>query len=89
MVDHQKKNGPAVHNLSLHVAQSFVKRLKDRLGQEGSRIKHSDVDPMQQWELQFLDYMQAAVTACAGGVARIHLVSRHIEGSIITELCTR
>ena len=34
-------------------------------------------------------YLQAAVTACAGGVPRAHLIDRRIDGAILQELFTR
>ena len=34
-------------------------------------------------------YLPAAVRACAHGVARAHLISRHIDGAIIQELFTQ
>lgn len=33
-------------------------------------------------------YLPAAVRACEGGVARTHLISRHIDGAIVQELFT-
>ncbi|GBG28174.1 Acetylglutamate kinase [Hondaea fermentalgiana] len=91
LVDMRKRGGAIVHNLPLNVADSFSTRLARELGQDGQDyVSHSsDVDPKTQWKLQFLDYMQGAIRAVRNGVHRAHLVSRHIEGSIISELCTR
>lgn len=33
-------------------------------------------------------YLPCAVQACAGGVARVHLVSRHVDGAVLQELFT-
>jgi len=91
LVDMRKEGGAIVHNLPLNVAKSFTTRLAEELGQSGQEyVSHSsDVDPKREWKLQFLDYMQGAIRAVSKGVHRAHLVSRHIEGSIISELCTR
>lgn len=91
LVDMRKRGGAIVHNLPLNVADNFSKRLAQELGQDGQEyVSHSsDVDPKTQWKLQFLDYIQGAIRAVRNGVHRAHLVSRHIEGSIISELCTR
>jgi len=90
LVDTRKLGGAIVHNLPLNVARRYTERLADELGQGGQeRVSHSDVDPKTQWKLQFLDYMQGAIRAVSEGVHRAHLVSRHIQGSIISELCTR
>lgn len=35
------------------------------------------------------DYLPEAVRACRGGVARVHLLGRHIDGAILQELFTR
>lgn len=35
-----------------------------------------------------LFYLPAAVRACAGGVSRTHLISRHVDGAILQELFT-
>ena len=76
-------------NLSLNVAQRFTDKLRKELGENDGRVRHSDADPMTQWKRQFLDYLMCAINAVSNGVSRVHLVSRHIEGSIISELCTR
>ena len=34
-------------------------------------------------------YLPCAVEACEGGVARVHLISRHVDGAILQELFTR
>ena len=34
-------------------------------------------------------YLPCAVQACEGGVARVHLISRHVDGAILQELFTR
>ena len=34
-------------------------------------------------------FLPCAVQACAGGVARAHLISRHVDGAILQELFTR
>jgi len=90
LYDSRKPGGAIVHNLPLNVARRFMDRLADELGQGGQeRVSHSDHDPKTQWKLQFLDYIQGAVYAVSRGVHRAHLVSRHIQGAIISELCTR
>lgn len=33
-------------------------------------------------------YLPCAVQACAGGVARVHLISRHVDGAVLQELFT-
>ena len=50
-------------------------------------IEHSD-DPINFSE-DVTYYLPAAVRACEHGVARTHLISRHIDGAIIQELFTR
>ncbi|HSO07795.1 MAG TPA: amino-acid N-acetyltransferase, partial [Pelomicrobium sp.] len=35
------------------------------------------------------DYLPEAVRACRGGVGRVHLVGRHVDGAILQELFTR
>ncbi|CAK9048359.1 Amino-acid acetyltransferase (N-acetylglutamate synthase) (AGS) (NAGS), partial [Durusdinium trenchii] len=91
LVDKRKLGGAIVHNLPLNVARQFTARLAEELGQSGQEyVSHSsEVDPKTMWKLQFLDYMQGAIRAVQQGVHRAHLVSRHIEGSIVSELCTR
>ena len=78
-----------MHNLSLKVAQRFADMLIEEVGEVDGRLRHSDADPMKEWKRQFLDYLWGAIEAVSKGVGRVHMVSRHIEGSIISELCTR
>eukprot|EP00924_Labyrinthula_sp_SR-Ha-C_P005235 maker-scaffold_1-augustus-gene-25.17-mRNA-1 protein AED:0.07 eAED:0.08 QI:0/0/0/1/0/0.5/2/0/572 len=79
-----------VHNLSLKKAVELSSRLKEELGQDGDRIYHEhSSEASLEWRLQFLDYLLGAIAAVRQNVSRVHLVSRHIEGSLITELCTR
>lgn len=84
-----RDGGAVVHNLSLNVAQRFSDKLMSELGETDGRVRHSDADPMSQWKRQFLDYILCSIKAVSNGVSRVHLVSRHIEGSLISELCTR
>lgn len=86
----RSKNNYIVHNLPLSVAIEYESRLKVELGEPGKRVRHSDLDPQyKQWKLQFLDYLQGSIEAAQNGVARVHMVSRHEIGGLITELCTR
>lgn len=90
LVDMRKRGGAIVHNLPINVARSFGMRLAEELGESGhERVRHTESDPKEQWKLQFLDYLQGAIRSVEGGVHRAHLVSRHIHGAIISELCTR
>jgi len=95
VVDDKRRGGARgriVHNLHLSTAIAFEAKLRESIKQEGGDrlIHHSDMDPKSNmWRLQFLDYVQSAIEACKGGVRRVHLVSRHIEGAIVSELYTR
>jgi len=92
VVDEKRRGsrGSVVHNLPLSLAQSFETKLRESLGSNIERLRHSDMDPTSDhWRLQFLDYLQGAITACKGGVRRVHLVSRFVEGAVVAELYTR
>ena len=84
-----EKHNRVVHNLSLRAAQSFTDSLREELGQTDTRIRHTSDHPLLEWKVQFLDYLLGAVTAVKNGVERVHLVSRHSPGALITEMCTR
>eukprot|EP00516_Mucochytrium_quahogii_P005803 CAMPEP_0203762940 /NCGR_PEP_ID=MMETSP0098-20131031/15705_1 /ASSEMBLY_ACC=CAM_ASM_000208 /TAXON_ID=96639 /ORGANISM=" , Strain NY0313808BC1" /LENGTH=584 /DNA_ID=CAMNT_0050657539 /DNA_START=177 /DNA_END=1931 /DNA_ORIENTATION=- len=93
LVDVRKHGGAIVHNLPLHAAKTFTKRLADSLGaSDGDKqvrhVKNDESDP-GEWKHLFMGYLQGAIKAVEMGVHRAHLVSRHIEGAIISELCTR
>ena len=92
VVDEKRRGtrGSVVHNLPISLAQAFEGKLRESLGNKIERLRHSDQDPTSdQWRLQFLDYLQGAIAACKGGVRRVHLVSRFVEGAVIAELYTR
>jgi len=90
VVDKRKVGGAVVHNLPLKVARELSNRMAEDLGQADQEwVSHSEFDPKLQWRIQFLDYLQGCVKSVQGGVNRAHLISRNVEGSIITELCTR
>ena len=52
-----------------------------------SNIQNNDSPLNVSEDVNF--YLPAAVRACAHGVARAHLISRHIDGAIIQELFTQ
>ena len=84
-----EKHNRVFHNSSLRAAQSFTDSLREELGQTDARIRHTSDHPQLEWKAQFLDYLLGAVTAVKNGVERVHLVSRHSPGALITEMCTR
>lgn len=51
-------------------------------------LRHIDQKGAQQITEDELYYLPAAIRACGQGVARTHLISRHIDGAILQELFT-
>jgi amino-acid N-acetyltransferase len=50
--------------------------------------KSSENNEVQNFSEDEGYYLPAAVRACEGGVARTHLISRHVDGAIVQELFT-
>lgn len=101
LVDEMRKGtrGSIVHNMPISLAMEYEVKLREQLGQDNiDRLRSYNINPnlspavdkdRDQWVIQFLDYLQGAISACRSNVRRVHLVSRWIEGSIIAELYTR
>lgn len=51
-------------------------------------LRHTQTSGAQNIGEDELCYLPAAIRACAGGVARTHLISRHTDGAILQELFT-
>ena len=68
------KQGDLLHQLNLPQAESWV-------------VNHGDRNQEQDQDTQ--SHLNNAAHACRGGVRRVHLVSRQIDGVLLTELYTR
>ena len=67
------KSGTLLRELTVTESKALLARLADR------PAKLSD-------DVQL--YLPCAVQACEGGVARVHLISRHLDGAVLQELFT-
>ncbi|MFZ3088052.1 MAG: amino-acid N-acetyltransferase [Methylotenera sp.] len=73
-----------VHNLRGELLREMTAKKAKNLLQH---VTHND-DAINTSE-DIVYYLPAAILACEHGVARTHLISRHIDGAIIQELFTR
>ena len=67
------------------VTDAKGRMLKELTVQEALKI----IKSARELPLDVGFYLPCAVTACQNGVARAHLISRHVDGAILQELFTR
>ncbi len=70
--------GEPLHQLNLPQAEQWAKNH----GKENRNLSKQDIRDTQS-------HLDNAAHACRGGVRRVHLVSRNIDGSLLLELYTR
>jgi amino-acid N-acetyltransferase len=75
----QNLRGELLREMTADKAKNLLKNVEDALENNHEPINFSE-------DIQY--YLPAAVRACEHGVARTHLISRHIDGAIIQELFT-
>jgi amino-acid N-acetyltransferase len=75
----QNLRGELLREMTAEKAKNLLKNVEHTL--------ENNVDPIHFSE-DINYYLPAAVRACEQGVARTHLISRHIDGAIIQELFT-
>ncbi len=67
--------------------------LVDEQGNRISELAPSEAQQLIQYNASLTDetkrYLKDAATLCQAGVARVHLVPRHIDGALLQELFTR
>ena len=71
--------GELLREMTAEKAKNFLKNIQSREQENEQAINISE-------DINY--YLPAAVRACEHGVARTHLISRHIDGAIIQELFT-
>jgi amino-acid N-acetyltransferase len=71
--------GELLREMTAEKAQNLLKNVAENAEQNNPPINISD---------DVAYYLPAAIKACNQGVARVHLISRHIDGAIIQELFT-
>ena len=71
--------GELLREMTAEKAQNFLKNVEANTDKKLAPINISD---------DVTYYLPAAIRACNQGVARTHLISRHIDGAIIQELFT-
>ena len=71
--------GELLREMTAEKAQNFLKNVEANTDKNKEPINISD---------DVTYYLPAAIRACKQGVARTHLISRHIDGAIIQELFT-
>ena len=72
--------------MPVSVGQQFLSHYREHL----QKSEPADVAAAtQRGETEMMLYMDLAVQACAGGVARTHMIGRDDDGSLLLELFTR
>mgnify|MGYP001817827131 FL=1 len=72
------KDGNSLHQLNLPQAEQWL---------QNHARDNPNISPQQAQDTQ--SHLNNAAHACRGGVRRVHLISRNIDGSILLELYTR
>jgi amino-acid N-acetyltransferase len=67
------KSGKLLRELTVAESKALLARLADRPAKLSDDVRL---------------YLPCAVQACEGGVARVHLISRHVDGAVLQELFT-
>ena len=75
----QNLRGELLREMTAEKAKNLLKNIEETLENNHAPINFSE-------DVNY--YLPAAVRACEQGVARTHLISRHIDGAIIQELFT-
>ena len=75
----QNLRGELLREVTAEKAKNLLKNVQDTLETNAEPINFSE---------DVTYYLPAAIRACEHGVARVHLISRHIDGAIIQELFT-
>ena len=75
----QNLRGELLREMTADKAKNLLKNVEDSAEENKVPINFSE---------DVTYYLPAAVRACERGVARVHLISRHIDGAIIQELFT-
>jgi amino-acid N-acetyltransferase len=75
----QNLRGELLREMTTEKAQNLLKNVESTLEKNDDPINFSE-------DINY--YLPAAIRACNHGVARTHLISRHIDGAIIQELFT-
>ena len=75
----QNLRGELLREMTADKAKKMLKNIENTL--------ENNIEPIYFNE-DINYYLPAAIKACEGGVARTHLISRHIDGAIIQELFT-
>lgn len=71
--------GELLREMTAHKARNLLRNIDDKTGADQTPQNFSEDEGY---------YLPAAVRACDGGVARTHLISRHVDGAIVQELFT-
>ena len=78
-------SGGEIHSMPVSVGQAF---LAHQTQKHKDSQQAADRDMVHQ-QSEMLLYMELAIQACAGGVARTHLIGRDDDGSLLLEMFTR
>ncbi len=73
---------PGVHNIRGELLREMTADKARNL------LRHTESNGGENITEDELYFLPAAIKACDGGVARTHLISRHVDGAILQELFT-
>ncbi len=71
--------GELLREMTADKAKNLLRNVQNNMAEDGAPVNFSEDEGY---------YLPAAVLACDGGVARTHLISRHVDGAIVQELFT-
>lgn len=74
--------GELLREMTADKAKNLLRNVQKNISKDGSRNISPNIGEDE------LYYLPAAIRACEQGVARTHLISRHVDGAILQELFT-